>query len=140
MRVCLFFLLSYLCSLLHPERRHAPTNGRAGLRNLSPSRSCTGRGRIRFLGSVRATAQVRLHPLRSASSTSSTYRTMLPRRQLVLLLLPPPARRSSSCVTVGHTIDQLVRVLFPTFVSFDDYYICSLCRCARLSLACLLHV
>ena len=39
-------------SLLHPERRRAPANGRAGLRNLSPLGSYTGRGRIRFLGSA----------------------------------------------------------------------------------------
>jgi hypothetical protein len=37
---------------LYPDRRRASTIGRAGLRNPSPSRSCTGRRRIRFLGSV----------------------------------------------------------------------------------------
>src|SRR5438105_3167156 len=55
---------SLLCrhrSLLHPERRCASVIGRAGLRNLSHSRSYTGRGRIMFLGSARATAQVRHH-------------------------------------------------------------------------------
>ena len=40
-------------SLLHPERRRAPVNGRAGLRNLSPLGFYTGRERIRFLGSAR---------------------------------------------------------------------------------------
>ena len=49
---CLFSLLRRHRSLLHPERRHAPANGRAGLRNPSPLGSCTGRGRIRFLGSA----------------------------------------------------------------------------------------
>ena len=39
--------------LLHPELRRAPANERAGLRNLSPLGSCTGRERIRFLGSAR---------------------------------------------------------------------------------------
>ena len=36
--------LRRLRSLLHPERRRAPANGRAGLRNHSPLRSCTGEG------------------------------------------------------------------------------------------------
>ena len=40
-------------SLLHPERRRAPANGRASLQNLSSLGSCTGRGRIRFLGSAK---------------------------------------------------------------------------------------
>jgi hypothetical protein len=39
-------------SSLHPDRRRASAIRRAGLQNPSPSRSCTGRGRIRFLGSV----------------------------------------------------------------------------------------
>ena len=52
LRVCLCFLLRRHRSLLHPERRRASAIGRAGLRNPSPSRSCTGRGRIRFLGSA----------------------------------------------------------------------------------------
>jgi hypothetical protein len=37
--------------LPHPVRRRASVIGRAGLRNHRPQRSCTGRGRIRFLGS-----------------------------------------------------------------------------------------
>jgi hypothetical protein len=37
-----------LCSLLHPERRRAPANGRAGLRNHSPLQSCTGEGELGF--------------------------------------------------------------------------------------------
>jgi hypothetical protein len=39
-------------SSLHPDRRRASAIRRAGLRNPSSSRSCTERGRIRFLGSV----------------------------------------------------------------------------------------
>jgi hypothetical protein len=39
-------------SSLHPDRRCASAIRRSGLRNPSPSRSCTGRGRIRFLGSI----------------------------------------------------------------------------------------
>jgi hypothetical protein len=37
--------------LLHLVHRHASAIGRAGLRNRRPQRSCTGRGRISFLGS-----------------------------------------------------------------------------------------
>jgi hypothetical protein len=37
--------------LLHPVRRRASAIGRAGLQNRRFQRSCTGRGRIRFLGS-----------------------------------------------------------------------------------------
>jgi hypothetical protein len=37
--------------LIHLVRRRAFAIGRAGLRNHRPQRSCTGRGRIRFLGS-----------------------------------------------------------------------------------------
>jgi hypothetical protein len=37
--------------LFHPVHRHAPAIGRACLRNRRPKRSCSGRGRIRFLGS-----------------------------------------------------------------------------------------
>ena len=36
----------------YPERRRASAIGRAGLRNPSSSRSCTGREQIRFLGNV----------------------------------------------------------------------------------------
>jgi hypothetical protein len=39
-------------SSLRPDRIGASAIRRAGLRNPSSSRSCTGRGRIRFLGSV----------------------------------------------------------------------------------------
>jgi hypothetical protein len=39
-------------SSLRPDRRGASAIRRAGLRNPSSSRSCIGRGRIRFLGSV----------------------------------------------------------------------------------------
>jgi hypothetical protein len=48
--------------LLHPVRRRASAIGRAGLQNHRPQRSCTGRGRIRFLGS----------DLRDCSLTSSS--------------------------------------------------------------------
>jgi hypothetical protein len=37
--------------LIHLIRRRASVIGRAGLQNRRPQRSCTGRGRIRFLGS-----------------------------------------------------------------------------------------
>jgi hypothetical protein len=50
--------------LLHPVRRRASAIGRAGLRNRRPQRSCTGRGRIRFLRSD-------LHDCSLASSGSS---------------------------------------------------------------------
>ena len=39
-------------SLLPPDRWRATAIGRAGLQNRRPQRSCTGRGRIRFLGSA----------------------------------------------------------------------------------------
>jgi hypothetical protein len=50
--------------LLHPIRRRASAIGRAGLQNCRPQRSCSGRGRIRFLGSD-------LHECSLASSSSS---------------------------------------------------------------------
>jgi hypothetical protein len=50
--------------LLHPVHRRASVIGRAGLRNRRLQRSCTGRGRIRFLGSD-------LHDCSLASSSSS---------------------------------------------------------------------
>jgi hypothetical protein len=50
--------------LFHPVRRRASAIGRAGLRNHRHQRSCTGRGRIRFLGSD-------LHDCSLASSISS---------------------------------------------------------------------
>jgi hypothetical protein len=50
--------------LLHPVRRRASAIGREGLQNRRPQRSCTGRGRIRFLGSD-------LHDCSLASSNSS---------------------------------------------------------------------
>jgi hypothetical protein len=49
---CLCSQLRHHPSSLHPDRRRASALGRAGLRNPSPSRSCTNRGRISFLGSV----------------------------------------------------------------------------------------
>jgi hypothetical protein len=39
-------------SSLHPDCRRAYALGREGLWNPSPLRSCTGRGRIRFLGNI----------------------------------------------------------------------------------------
>jgi hypothetical protein len=39
-------------SSLHPEHRRASAIGRVGLSNPLPLRSCTVRGRIKFLGSV----------------------------------------------------------------------------------------
>jgi hypothetical protein len=50
--------------LLHPIHQRASAIGRAGLWNHRPQRSCTGRGRIRFLGSD-------LHDCSLASSSSS---------------------------------------------------------------------
>jgi hypothetical protein len=46
------FIAEPLFSSLRPDRRGASAIRRAGLRNPSSSRSCTGRGRIKFLGSV----------------------------------------------------------------------------------------
>jgi hypothetical protein len=50
--------------LLYPIYRRASAIGRAGVQNYCPQRSCTGRGRIRFLGS-------NLHDCSLASSSSS---------------------------------------------------------------------
>jgi hypothetical protein len=50
--------------LLHPIHQRASAIGRAGLWNHRPQRSCTGRGRIRFLGSD-------LHDCSLTSSSSS---------------------------------------------------------------------
>jgi hypothetical protein len=52
--------------LLHPVRRRASAIERAGLWNHHPQRSCTGRGRIRFLGSD-------LRDCSLASSSSSLW-------------------------------------------------------------------
>src|SRR4051812_16318914 len=49
--------LRRLCSLLHLVCRRAPLNGRAGLRNHSSLRSCTGEGELGFWEALRATAQ-----------------------------------------------------------------------------------
>jgi hypothetical protein len=64
-------------SSLHPDRRRASALGRAGLRNPSPSRSCTGRGRIRFLGSV----LTRLLAILSSNPAASTSSAPLLRRR-----------------------------------------------------------
>ena len=64
-------------SSLHPDRRRASAIGRAGLRNPSPSRSCTGRGRIRFLGSV----LTRLLAILSSNPAASTSSAPLLRRR-----------------------------------------------------------
>ena len=65
-------------SLLHPERRRAPANGRAGLRNLSPLGSCTGRGRIRFLGSAQRDCSTIFATARPPSkSGAAAYRRLL---------------------------------------------------------------
>jgi hypothetical protein len=48
--------LRRLRSLLHPERRRAPANGRAGLWNHSLLRSCTGEGELGFWKALCATA------------------------------------------------------------------------------------
>jgi hypothetical protein len=67
---CLCLQLRRHRSSLHPDRRRASAIGRGGLRNPSPSRFCTGRGRIRFLGSVltRLLAILLLNPDASTSS------------------------------------------------------------------------
>jgi hypothetical protein len=53
--------LRRLRSLPHLERRRAPTNERAGLRNHSPLRSCTGKGELGFWKALCATARVLHH-------------------------------------------------------------------------------
>jgi hypothetical protein len=71
-----FRLCSQLCrhhSYLHPDRQRSSTLGRADLQNLSPSRSCTGRGRIRFLENV----LMRLLAILSSNPTASTSSAML---------------------------------------------------------------
>jgi hypothetical protein len=49
---CLYSPLHHHHNTLHSEHRCASAIRRAGLQNPSPSRSCTRRGRIKFLGSV----------------------------------------------------------------------------------------
>jgi hypothetical protein len=61
-------------SLLHPERRRAPANGRAGLRNHSPLRSFTGEGELGFWEALCATAQALHH----GSSSFQVGRCSLP--------------------------------------------------------------
>ena len=76
-------------SLPHPARRRASANGRAGLRNRSSLRSCTGEGELGFWEALCATAQALHHGSPSvqvgrcclpSSSTPSTS-TRRPRRQ-----------------------------------------------------------
>ena len=69
-------------SLLHPERRRAPANGRASLRNLSPLGSCTGRGRIRFLGSALRDCSTIFTTARPLSKSSAAAYQPLQRRLL----------------------------------------------------------
>jgi hypothetical protein len=66
--------LRRLRSLLHPERRRAPANGRAGLRNHSPLRSYTGEGELGFWEALCATARVLHH----GSSSFQVGRCSLP--------------------------------------------------------------
>jgi hypothetical protein len=75
--------LRCLRSLPHLERRRAQTNGRAGLQNHSPLRSCTREGELGFWEALCATAQAFHHgpssiqvgryclPPSSSSSTST---------------------------------------------------------------------
>jgi hypothetical protein len=63
-------------SSLHLERWRTSAIGRAGLRKPPPLRSCTGRGRIRFLGSV----FTRLLTSFSSSSSTTSSLTLLLRR------------------------------------------------------------
>jgi hypothetical protein len=58
--------------LLHPVRRRASAIGRAGLWNRCPQRSCTRRGRIRFLEATFTTARSLCQVLHHGSSTSSS--------------------------------------------------------------------
>jgi hypothetical protein len=73
---CLFSLLCCHHSLIHLERRRSPANGRAGLRNLSPLGSCTGRGRIRFLGSARCDCSTIFITARPSSKSSDAARCL----------------------------------------------------------------
>ena len=73
---CLFSLLCCHHSLIHPECRRAPANGRAGLQNLSPLGSCTGRGRIRFLGSARCDCSTIFIMARPSSKSSDAVRCL----------------------------------------------------------------
>ena len=75
-------LLHRYRSLLHPERRHAPANGREGLQNLSPLGSCTGRGRIRFLGSARRDCSMIFATARPPSKSGAAAYRRLRRRLL----------------------------------------------------------
>jgi len=68
---CLLSLLRRHRSLLHPDYRRAPAIGRAGLRNRRLQRSCTGRGRIRFLGSALRDCSIASSASSSSSSTPS---------------------------------------------------------------------
>ena len=61
-------------TLLHPERRRPPANGREGLRNHSPLRSCTGEGELGFWEALRATARCLHH----GSSTQQVGRCCVP--------------------------------------------------------------
>ena len=81
-------------SLLHPKRRRASARGRAGLRNRSSLRSCTGRGRIRFLGSA----------VRDCSNSSS--RVVFRPSWAVLLIVVFIAFSSRSSPTSSSTLSH----------------------------------
>jgi hypothetical protein len=66
--------LRRLRCLLHPERRRAPANGREGLQNHSPLRSCMGEGKLGFWEALCATAQALHH----GSSSIQVGRCCLP--------------------------------------------------------------
>jgi hypothetical protein len=58
--------------LLHPVHRCASTIRRGCLRNHRPQRSCNGKGQIRFLKAIFATAHSLLQVLHHGSSASSS--------------------------------------------------------------------
>jgi hypothetical protein len=91
---CLFSFSLQRChrNILHSERRHAPANGRDGLRNPSPLGSCTERGRIKFgkrfaqLLKVFTTARL---PLNSITSRANRLRRL---RQRWFVVVSPPTK------------------------------------------------
>jgi hypothetical protein len=90
--------LRCLHSLLHPERRREPANGRAGLRNHSPLRSYTEEGKLGFWEALCATTRVLHH------GSSSI--------QVGKCCLPPSSSPSASTGLLQHCHQQRYRCNF----------------------------
>ena len=83
-------------SLLHPASRRASANGRAGLRNRSSLRSCTGEGELGFWEALCATAQALHHGSQALCATAQALHHGSPFVQVGRCCLPSSSTPSAS--------------------------------------------